>query len=231
MGKATSAVEATSVAGEGEGTWRDRALERSLATAKAKAISRSDRFIATAMEILQETGRTDFTVQELVDRSRTSLRSFYQYFSGKDELLLALMEETIAQSVAAWRVQIEDQEAMDALKTVAMSIYGGDAPDSGTGSLNRAMATRRLGLAHSHSKEYQRAIAPMVRMIRELIERGVADQVIRKDLPVDRLTAVFTQIVIGSTLFTGSSEQHADSDRHADVETMWEFLRKGLART
>ena len=48
-------------------TWRERALERSLRGARAKAISRSDRFIEVAMELLSETGRTDFTVQELVE--------------------------------------------------------------------------------------------------------------------------------------------------------------------
>ena len=37
----------------------------------------------------------DFTVQEVVERSGQSLRSFYQYFAGKYELLLALFEESV----------------------------------------------------------------------------------------------------------------------------------------
>ena len=39
-----------------------------------------------------DTGK-DFTVQDVVERSGQSLRSFYQYFAGKHELLLALFEE------------------------------------------------------------------------------------------------------------------------------------------
>ena len=66
-------------------------------------VTRADRFIKTAVEILGETGRTDFTVQEVVARSKTSLRAFYQHFSSKDELLLALFDRTIAQSVQIWR--------------------------------------------------------------------------------------------------------------------------------
>lgn len=58
-------------------------------------VTRADRFIKTAVEILGETGRTDFTVQEVVARSKTSLRAFYQHFASKDELLLALFERTI----------------------------------------------------------------------------------------------------------------------------------------
>ena len=43
----------------------------------------------SALAILGETGRTDFTVLEAVERSKTSLRSFYQHFTTKDELLLS----------------------------------------------------------------------------------------------------------------------------------------------
>lgn len=35
--------------------------------------TRADRFIKTAVEILGETGRTDFTVQEVVTRDRKSV--------------------------------------------------------------------------------------------------------------------------------------------------------------
>ncbi len=52
----------------------------------------------SALAILGETGRTDFTVLEVVERSKTSLRSFYQHFSTKDELLLALIDKIMSES-------------------------------------------------------------------------------------------------------------------------------------
>src|SRR4051794_41643141 len=93
-----------------DATWRERAVERSLRNARAKAMSRSDRFIEVAMDLLNETGRTDFTVQELVERSKTSLRSFYQHFGSKDELLLALFEEVIRMSSEDWRQLVDEQD-------------------------------------------------------------------------------------------------------------------------
>ena len=57
----------------------------------------------SALAILGETGRTDFTVLEVVERSKTSLRSFYQHFSTKDELLLALIDKIMAESTREWR--------------------------------------------------------------------------------------------------------------------------------
>ena len=54
------------------------------------------------MELLEETGGFAFTVQDVVDRSKLSLRSFYQTFASKDDLLLALFEECVA-SAAEWQ--------------------------------------------------------------------------------------------------------------------------------
>src|SRR5258705_5637065 len=65
--------------------------------------SRPKRFMRSALAILGETGRTDFTVLEVVERSKTSLRSFYQHFSTKDELLLALIDKIMSESTRKWR--------------------------------------------------------------------------------------------------------------------------------
>src|SRR5262249_30789990 len=73
-----------------EPAWKQRAVERSIKTAKLRAAQRVQRFLDAAQAIIIEKGSTDFTVQEVVDRSRQSLRSFYLQFDGKHELLLAL---------------------------------------------------------------------------------------------------------------------------------------------
>src|ERR1700741_3698593 len=81
-------------------------------------VTRDASFIKTAVEILGETGRTDFTVQEVVARSKTSLRAFYQHFSSKDELLIALLERTMAQSAQAWRAETIGLDSTAAIKLI-----------------------------------------------------------------------------------------------------------------
>src|ERR1700749_1064794 len=76
-----------------EPAWKQRAVERSIKPAKLRAAQRVQRFLDAAQAINTEKGSTDFTVQEVVDRSRQSLRSFYLQFDGKPELLLALFED------------------------------------------------------------------------------------------------------------------------------------------
>ena len=82
-----------------EPSWRQRAVSRSLSAARSRAEQRVQRFLDAAFELIDQKGTTEFTIQEVVDRSKQSLRGFYQYFDGKDELLLALFEETVRESV------------------------------------------------------------------------------------------------------------------------------------
>ena len=76
-----------------EPAWRERAVSRSLNAARSRAEQRVQRFLDAAFELIDEKGTTEFTIQEVVERSKQSLRGFYEYFAGKDELVLALFEE------------------------------------------------------------------------------------------------------------------------------------------
>src|SRR5881227_2329972 len=81
-----------------EPAWRSRAVSRSLDAARSRAEKRAKRFLDAAFELMDEKGTTEFTIQEVIDRSQQSLRGFYQYFDGKNGLLLALFEETIREA-------------------------------------------------------------------------------------------------------------------------------------
>ena len=75
------------------GTWRDRALERSLEAPRARSVDRLERLVAAARDLANETGTAGFTVAQVAQRAGLSLKSFYRCFAGKDDLLVALLEE------------------------------------------------------------------------------------------------------------------------------------------
>ena len=107
----SSADDATAAAGsDAPVRRRDLAVARSLDSARVRSEGRVQRFLDAGFELLAsaESGR-DFTVQEVVDRSGQSLRSFYQYFAGKHELLLALFDEAIRSTAE----RLEDQLAKE----------------------------------------------------------------------------------------------------------------------
>ena len=90
---------------------RDLAVARSLDSARVRSEGRVQRFLDAGFELLAsaESGK-EFTVQEVVDRSGQSLRSFYQYFAGKHELLLALFDEAIRSTADRLDEQVSHED-------------------------------------------------------------------------------------------------------------------------
>lgn len=188
-------------------------------------VTRGDRFIRTAVEILGETGRTDFTVQEVVARSKTSLRAFYQHFSSKDELLLALFDRTIAHSVQGWRAEIEGLDSTAALKLVIDRIS--QQPESSTqDSLNRALTLYNQHLAETRPRDYARVLSPLHRLIRDIVGQGITEGVFNPGLDVAAAAAIVMQTVMGAQRlhWLGAELNGAP----VDVGHLYEFCSRAL---
>jgi AcrR family transcriptional regulator len=210
-----------------EASWRERAVERSLRSARAKAVSRSDRFIQTATELLSETGRTDFTVQELVERSKTSLRSFYQHFGSKDELLLALFEEVIRFATVEWRKEIVEQDdCVAGLELLVIRLYA-QSTDTTMGGMSRALTAYHLQLAESRPEDYARVLSPMKDVIVELVEAGVESGRFRDDIDAESLAMILMQTLVAA------AHMHALgahlTGEPLDAERLWAFCMGGLS--
>jgi uncharacterized protein (TIGR00369 family) len=159
--------------------------------------TRAARFIKTAVEILGETGRTDFTVQEVVARSKTSLRAFYQHFSSKDELLIALLERTMAQSAQTWRAETVGLDSTATIKLIIDRISA--EPQSSTqDSLNRAMNLYNQHLAETRPRDYARVLAPLHELVRDVVQRGVTEGVFRPNIDIGPAAAIVMQTILGA---------------------------------
>jgi AcrR family transcriptional regulator len=91
--------------------WQERVLARLTApdneAATERALAVAQRVIDAARELLLETGGPTFTVPELAKRARTSLATLYSYFSGKDEVLLAVVEVAAHTSLTSADPELE----------------------------------------------------------------------------------------------------------------------------
>jgi uncharacterized protein (TIGR00369 family) len=164
---------------------------------RAEPPTRAAGFIKTAIAILGETGRTDFTVQEIVARSKTSLRAFYQHFSTKDDLLLALLEKTMAQSVQTWRAETAGLDAGAALKLVIDRISA--QPESSTqDSLNRALSLYNQHLAEARPRDYAQVLSPLHQLLCDLVGRGIGEGAFRPGLDMGAAAAIVMQTVLGA---------------------------------
>jgi AcrR family transcriptional regulator len=151
----------------------------------------------SALTILGETGRTDFTVLEVVERSKTSLRSFYQHFSTKDELLLALIDRIMAESTQRWRAETDGLRSLDALRTLIDRIC--TPAESGTQDrVNRGLTFYNDHLSESLPEDYARVLSPLHQLLKDIIGRGIDEGTVRADLDVDSTSALIMQIVLGA---------------------------------
>ena len=79
-------------------TWADRAADRSPAVQRSRArqVEQAKVVVDAARRLIAERGE-GFTTQELVKEAGVALQTFYRLFAGKDQLLLAVFEDMIAE--------------------------------------------------------------------------------------------------------------------------------------
>ncbi|MBB3604311.1 AcrR family transcriptional regulator [Mycolicibacterium sp. BK556] len=174
-----------------------KANERSTETTTVDPDSRESRFMRSALSILAETGRTDFTVLEVVERSKTSLRSFYQHFTTKDELLLALIDTIMAESTKVWRKETDGLPAAEAMRLLIDRICT-PAETTKQDSINRGLTYYNDHLAETLPKEYSRVLSPLHQLIGEILERGKDEGTFRSDLQSETTAALIMQANLGA---------------------------------
>jgi AcrR family transcriptional regulator len=167
--------------------WQQRALDRSLVEAKRRALDKSNGFVKAAMALLDETGTLNFTVQDVVDRSKLSLRSFYQTFASKDDLLLALFEEYVA-TAADWQRDrmAKHDDPVDQIRDFLTSLWVGKlSPD-----VVRALAVYNMTLSSTRPADLAHALEPQLLVLLEAVERGIASGQVRDDIGSRRLAEI-----------------------------------------
>jgi len=218
---------------EGGSTWRELAVARSLDPARVRAEKRVQRFLDAALDLMQRAPDKEFTVQEVVERSGQSLRSFYQYFAGKHELLLALFEESVRSTAEHVRVLVaEEKNPRDRLHRFAAEYFLLCRPSSkGRAAKNRptpAMSEFAQQLLTSHPDEASRAFVPLVELLTELLDEAAAAGAIRSGLQHDRIAGVVLQAImfnVFATTITGSAGRQSAS---AAAEELWDVLFNGI---
>ena len=208
-----------------EPAWKQRAVERSIKTAKLRAAQRVQRFLDAAQAIIIEKGSTDFTVHEVVDRSRQSLRSFYLQFDGKHELLLALFEDALSRSADQIRAATANQsDPLEALKVAIQLLFESSRPDpAAKRPLFTDFAPRLLV---SHPSEVKIAHAPLVALLTELMEHASDAGVLRKDVNPKRMAAMTMQTVMFVAQSSGSDDATV---KPISADEVWDFCARGFA--
>lgn len=208
-------------------TRRELAVARALDSARSRAENRVELFLDAARELMN-TNATDFTVQEVVERSGQSLRTFYQYFAGKYELLLALFEESVDGAAAHLEAVIADtDDPIERLRAFCVEYYAmcrPSAPGEPRSGPAPALVEFAQELLTSHPKEAAHAFAPLVELLSRLLDDADRAGVLRPGLDRQRITGV----VLQATMFNAFAAVISASPSGAGDEVLWDVLVHGI---
>jgi AcrR family transcriptional regulator len=149
--------------------WRKRSAERATEDVRKKAEARSDRFLQIALDLLSEGGAENLSVRKVVELSGLSLRSFYQSFSGTDDLFLAIYEEATLGGLERQldAVTAAGSDPLDRLRAFmeAEWIASSEAPPL----LQRSLVTFHQRLSETRPTELAALLEPEHRALVELL--------------------------------------------------------------
>jgi len=153
--------------------WHRRVVDRSLGSATRKSIDRGAALIRAAAALLERSGGESFTVQQVADEAGQSLRTLYQYFESKDDLLLAVFEE--AMRTYAWLITQAIAELDDPLDRLAGAVVAAARmPERSRAEVDAGLARLRAELAQVEPGLVARSQAPVTALLRQLYQAAAA---------------------------------------------------------
>lgn len=194
---------------------------------------RSRQLIDAANELLEERGLDGLTVRAVLTRTGLARRAFYERFAGKDDLVLAVFEETLRDGAEYYREKARAVSGpLDTLRIIVAGLVF-DALGKGDGLGERrlaAMVLEHLRLAQSRPEELQAALRPLLDLITEQVTEGVRQGQLRECDPVLQATLIYN--LVATTLHTElmlRGRGVPDTDRGQKLaDEIWEFCRRAI---
>jgi AcrR family transcriptional regulator len=222
--------------GEAPVSWREAAVARSLDSARSRAESRVQRFLDAALELMADGDGKEFTVQEVVERSGQSLRSFYQYFGGKHELLLALFEESVRTTADKLGAEIaKEKDPLERLHQLVIGYYRICRPSAKSKAAKKTAVGPQPVLVEfaqqlltAHPADAARAYTPVVTLFDDVIGEAIDAGVVRADVDRSSISGVLVEAISFNIFSSTISGTLGRQDRAEAAEELWRLLFHGL---
>ena len=216
-------------------SWREQAVARSLDTARARAESRIQRFMDAGFELANDSATgTEFTVQAVVEQSGQSLRSFYQYFGAKHELLLAMFEDVVRSTAEQLREKVaEEDDPFERLHRFVVEHHrlchpapSGEFPTDNPGT--PIMVEFAQQLLTAHPTEAARAFLPIVTLLGELLDEAAAAGAVREGLSHGPVAGIVLEAIMFNAFSSTIAGASVRPDAGDAAEEFWDLIVHGI---
>ena len=209
--------------GGGGSQWQARALRRSLEDAQARSVERMERLVTAARDLANESGSAAFTVVQVAERAGLSLKSFYRCFSGKDDLLLALLEEDSGVGASLLRGQVDRHRApTERLRAYVEGIFD-LLTHPGAAGYGGVLLREHRRLGEDRPDELRAALHPLVGMLADELTAAAKAGVVP-----DGDVARTADLLFGVVLMGVGEVTLGGADPHDVAAHVWRFCWGGL---
>jgi AcrR family transcriptional regulator len=149
----------------------DRAVERTVAGRRAEYSTEMRRIVETTFSLIEHTGSLDPSMREILAETGLSTQAFYRYFSSKDELMLALLDEGRRHLVET--LQRRMARADDAPAQVRAWVEGvvAQAANATAAARTRPWVLSEQRLAELFPQEQRASVELLVGLLRDPVAR------------------------------------------------------------
>lgn len=221
--------------------WEERSVHRIQEPGRAQFLERSRRIVDAAYDLLAESGLEGLTIRAVLNKTGLSRRAFYERFEGKDDLVLAVFEQTIQHAASQFGNLVkEHSDPVERLhRIVTLIVLGksgwpmvGEGPETEASSRRGAALSREhLRLAESRPRDLQVALRPLIDLLADQLAAGMAAGQVREGDP-ERLAALLYNLVSTTVHTELLAQEGIRSDRERRMklaEDVWEFCRRAIS--
>jgi len=221
----SSAGDVTTTPPDGGTAWAERLADRSPSVQRSRDRSvKQARVIVDAARRLVADEGDNLTINELVKEAGVALQTFYRYFSGKDELLLAVLENLILEACEGFELRAAHlADPVDRLHSHVTSVFALLDETGGRRFDGRFVASEHWRLSQSFPAEVAVATKPYADLLHTEITAGVEAGTLRGANP-ERDAWMIGQLVL-SVFHQRSFLGTDDPDLGVDV---WRFCFAAL---
>ena len=207
--------------------WAERAAERSpsVQRSRTRSMARAQQIVQAARRLIEQNG-TNFTTQELVKEAGVAIQTFYKHFGSKDMVLLAVLEDMIAEGCAAFVAAASElTDPLDRLHFYVTAVIAGLDPAAGHAIEPRFVTSEHWRLQQLYPEEVALASRPftdlLVPEIRAAAQAGLLHP---NDIEYDAwLVNQLAMAVYHHYAFSNSNESHEQV-----ANRLWSFSLAAL---
>ena len=194
--------------------------------------------VDAAYQLLEADGLEGLTIRAVLKRTGLARRAFYERFAGKDDLVLAVFEQTLREAARYFRGEAQAQgDPEEQLRGIVDGIVLGlqsiqdNRGDVTSDKRSAALSREHLRLAEARPAELQAALSPLLDLIAEIVARGIEVGRFRPCDPAVQAALIYNLVstTVHTELLTYENAQPDRQRREKLAGEIWEFCRRAVS--